>query len=73
MGTIGDFRANLLRAELVKRGVRQYQLASALAVPPTKLSSFMTGKLEQAEAASLLLRIEAHLGLTPGALTIKGE
>jgi plasmid maintenance system antidote protein VapI len=68
MGRTGVISPNNLRAELARRNVRHYQLATALNVAPTKLSGLLHGRLAVSEAESLRERIEAHLGLAPGAL-----
>lgn len=56
-----------IQVELVKRGLRQADLASRIGVSPSSLSGWLVGRYEA--PADLLSRIEGALGLATGVLT----
>ena len=59
-----------VKVALAERGLHQYELAARVGVSPTRLSDLLHGRLNHEVAVHLRGRIEATLGLAPGALAI---
>ena len=59
-----------LRVELARRDLTQTRLAGMLGVPPTSLSTWLSGA--HPAPADLASRIETALGLSRGALAARG-